>query len=134
MVWRGDENCVYALTTEEATADGTFRAIVPAALSSYSYCLAIDPLPDESEGAAPPAGLLLPTGGLGKVWSFYPDVRAKLGYALQPKNNYLSTIPVVNDLPVQNGLVWAIPQMTLPDGHILACGARAASAGMCFVE
>ncbi len=131
MVWRSDANCVYALAVRDYL-EGAFHAVIPSVLPPYSYCLAVDPLTAESETGVPPAGHLLPTGVLGRVWSFYPEVRTELGYALQPESSYLSTIPVVSDLPVQDGMAFAIPQMSLPDGHILACGARGATAGMCF--
>jgi hypothetical protein len=133
MVWRSNANCVYALVPNEDPPN-TLWAVIPSGFSSYSYCLAVDPLPTERVITTPPSGLLLPTGVLGQVWSFYPDVQEALGYALQTQSSYLSTIPVMTALPVYDGLAWSFRQIALPDGRILSCGARAATAGMCFLD
>jgi len=133
MVWRGDENCAYALVSVEDRGINS-DAIIPAEMPGaypYGYCLSVAPLTVGDVISTPPAGLILPTGVLGMVWAYYEEVEMRLGYATQPETRYLATIPAVNDSPVMYGSPFTIPQMTLPNGHILACGSRGATAGAC---
>lgn len=131
MVWRGDQNCVYAILHEGL-------AVIPAEipsepsgmLHSYGYCLTIDPLTDKSVALQPPDGLLLPSGVLGKVWRYYTEIRDQLGYAVDVEQRYSALIPPRNLTPVMC-CPWTNDQITLPSGDILACGVRAATSGSC---
>jgi len=137
MLWRADYNCVYAIVTDMQYEPP--RAIIPLAIPSdtasmihaYGYCLSVAPLTDRSLQTAPPAGLRVPTGVLGKIWRYYDEVRARLGYATAPEKHYTATIPTNNGAAVMDGLPFTWAQLTLPDGTIFACGSRAATAGMC---
>jgi LysM repeat protein len=56
----------------------------------------------------PPLGRVRPDNGFGRVWSNFPDVRARLGWALQPELGYVSTWTFRPDFAVQS--------VTLPGG------------------
>ncbi len=137
MLWREDENCVYAI--QNGTDGGSPFAVIPAAIPaepdsmihSYGYCLSVAPLTDTHVEATPPSGLIMPSGVLGKVWSYYPEIQTALGYATQPEQDYTATIPTNEGAAVMDGTPFTINQITLPDGSILACGSRAATAGTC---
>ena len=137
MVWRSDENCVY--TIQNSIDGGPRFAVIPKTIPagsnpmiySYGYCLAVAPLIDKPLEVTPPAGLIEPTGVLGKVWRYYDELRTSLGYATQPEEDYAATIPTNAGAAVMDGLPFTMAQMTLPDGTILACGSRAATAGTC---
>ncbi len=135
MVWRSDVNCAYAIM------DSGIRPVIPRELPdspngtsrSYRYCLMVAPLADRPLTLTPPSGLLVPVGPLGKVWGYYEEVRNALGYATQPEQDYDGRIAVPVDEPVVMGGVFYMAQLQLPNGQILACGSRAASAGTCVV-
>ncbi len=135
MVWRADYDCAYAIKT-----DG--HAIIPAEVFThekadqtnyaYGYCLT-ETLVTDAPIVPAPAHLLVPTGVLGKLWRYYPDIRVGLGFATQPEQHYTATIPT-NDsknIAVMEGLPFYFAQMSLPNGHILGCGSRAATGGTC---
>ena len=137
MLWRSDQNCVYALITDDPYSPP--RAIIPQIIPadsnpmihSYGYCLAVAPLTDRTIEAEPPAGLIVPSGVLGLVWRAYDEIRAGLGYATAPEQRYSATVPTNEGAAVLDGSPFTIAQITLPDGTILACGSRAATAGTC---
>jgi hypothetical protein len=56
----------------------------------------------------PPLGRVRPDNGFGRVWSNFPDVRARLGWALAPEFGYASTWTYRPDFAVQS--------VTLPEG------------------
>lgn len=135
MIWRSDENCAYALVSTEDRGANSADAIIPAEMPStdppgYGYCLSVAPLTGRDVISTPPTGLMLPAGVLRVVWAYYEEIRMQLGYATQPETRYTATIPAVNDSHGIGG-PYTIPQMTLPNGHILACGSRGATAGTC---
>jgi LysM repeat protein len=57
---------------------------------------------------APPLGRVRPDNGFGRVWSNFPDVRARLGWALAGELGYASTWTYRPDFAVQS--------VTLPEG------------------
>jgi hypothetical protein len=137
MLWRADQNCVYAIRTDVSYSP--HAAIIPVAIPTpsddtnyaYAYCLSLAPLTDRTVQAVPPAGLSLPTGVLGKIWNYYDEIRAELGYATAPEQHYTATIPTNAGAAFMDGSPFTIAQMTLPDGTIFACGSRAATVGTC---
>ncbi len=56
----------------------------------------------------PPLGRVRPDNGFGRVWSNFPDIRARLGWALAPEFGYVSTWTYRPDFAVQS--------VTLPEG------------------
>lgn len=56
----------------------------------------------------PPLGRVRPDNGFGRVWSNFPDVRGRLGWALAPEFGYVSTWTYRPDFAVQS--------VTLPEG------------------
>jgi hypothetical protein len=139
MAWRSDKNCVYAIEYSPDDPNSRGRAVIPAELPgwphgnvySYGYCLTVEPLTARHSQVTPPPGLMQPAGVLGKVWNYYGEIRTRLGCATQPERRYVAVIPANDETP-SDGMLWNIPQMTLPNGHILRCGSRAASAGTCL--
>lgn len=78
MIWldRGDQRTIYAIVFMS-------DSILP---SSYrQFVDTWDASQPASSGLAPPAGLLEPMRGFGKVWRENPDVRAQLGWATTPE-------------------------------------------------
>ena len=70
-----------------------------------------------SAGDPPPAGLLKPERGFGKVWAIQSGVRERLGWALAAENGYTATLETLNtdvSTPQANAIV-----MTLPDGRVV---------------
>jgi serine/threonine-protein kinase len=76
--------------------DGTFRRY------DDTWVGGVDP---ESGGETPPAGLLEPVRGFGKVWRTNPDVRAGLGWAFTPEAGALAWIQTF-----ERGRMIALPQ------------------------
>lgn len=68
---------------------------------SDSFDSNIDP---ESEGLAPPAGLLEPVRGFGKVWRSNESVRSGLGWATSPESGIS-----INVLDLTQGRMLALP-------------------------
>jgi LysM repeat protein len=56
----------------------------------------------------PPQGRVRPDNGFGRVWSNFPDIRSRLGWALMPEMGYMSTWTYRPDFAVQS--------VTLPEG------------------
>ncbi len=144
MLWRADYDCVYAIETNLPSSKR--NAIIPLAvplegdsgmIRSYGYCLSVAPLipptvaPLPLMTLAPPTGLLEPTGALAKVYHAYDAIQSGLGYATAPEQRYTATVPTNEGAAVMDGSPFTIAQITLPDGTILACGSRAATAGTC---
>jgi len=137
MLWRADQNCVYAIATSIAAEPR--HAIIPSGLPaspdsmihSYGYCLSVAPLTHIPPNLNPPTGYFEPTGVLGKVWHYYLEVSTELGFATAPEQHYTATVPTNDGAAVMDGSPFTIAQMTLPDGTIFACGSRAATAGTC---
>ena len=132
MLWRADYNCVYAISTHS----DPHRAIIPESIPgemihSYGYCLAVTPLPDRIIELQTPDGLRIPSGVLGLVWRYYDEVRTVLGNATAPEQHYTATVPTNEGAAVMDGSPFTMAQITLPDGTVLACGSRAATAGTC---
>ncbi len=131
MIWRQDKNCVYSVET------ATERAVLPFTdypNSSYGYCLSVAPLEELAVHITPPSGLRLPTGVLGKVWSYYAEIQTGLGFAIQVEQPYTATILVDTGIKyTMDGSPFYRDQIILPDGHTLACGTRAATAGTCNI-
>jgi hypothetical protein len=67
------------------TNDGRFRRF------DDTFIQGVDP---ESGGEAPPAGLIEPVRGFGKVWRTNPDVRMALGWAVVPETGGSLTLSV----------------------------------------
>lgn len=134
MVWRSDKNCAYALATDEGQETDV---IIPEGLGPYKYCLDVVSSiesSDENVASAPPPGLIAPTKALGEVWRYYREVQGQLGYATQPETCYHATIPPPKDTLPVNGLLNTMPEISLPDGRMLFCGARGATAGTCVLS
>lgn len=70
MIWMGG-GAIYALYN-----DGRFQRF------DDTFDPAVDP---DSGGEVPPAGLVEPVRGFGKVWRSYPDVRSGLGWGNAPE-------------------------------------------------
>jgi hypothetical protein len=131
MVWRSDKNCVYAL------ADSPGRVIIPLEIpwagknQGYGYCLMVDLPTERSIEASPSEDRFLPQGAIGRVWNYYSEVQTKLGYATAPEQPYTATIPTNEGQASMDGSPFYWRQMTLPDGTVLQCGSRGATAGTC---
>jgi hypothetical protein len=67
------------------TNDGRFRRF------DDTFTPGVDP---ESGGEVPPAGLIEPVRGFGKVWRTNPDVRLALGWAVVPETGGALTLSV----------------------------------------
>ena len=128
MVQRVDEECVYAFSN---LADSI---IVPRELDNvYHYCLEFAGLPQNEAVVEHPAGdLLLPDGAFGRVWSHYNIVRQNLGFATAHSESFAGSIP--SSTPILNGAPISVPVAPLPDGKVLWCGMRAATAGTCSIR
>jgi hypothetical protein len=129
-------HCVYSMTYAEANSPA--RIIMahvegtPSLADSYHYCEEVSNLPDYIADRPPPAGLLLPTGALGKAWGHYAYLRDLLGYASSPAQYYVSSIPPQES--TLGGGPFSIPQIALPDGRALWCGFRSATQGLCYLQ
>ena len=120
MVVIEGQNCLYAF------ADGI---IIPEALYSldmgaYHYCVEFAGLPPVPADA--------PVDPFGRVWDYYPEMRARLGVAVGAPERYHATIP--RSEPIVMGGVFYSGMVTLPDGRQLYCGTRGATAGRCEVR
>jgi hypothetical protein len=117
MVYIEGESCLYAY------ADG---AVIPGGLVGvqsgyYVYCLSFDELPAATANA--------PEEPFGRIWSYYEEVPDALGQQIGEAIRYTTTIPP--DEPVIMGGVFYSGMITLPDGLMLYCGTRAATARTC---
>lgn len=131
MLWRSDYNCAYAVLDNHSAVIPLAMPDDPKTVRGYRYCLSLAPLTDRSISANPPAGSVEPTGTIGKVWHYYAEVRDKLGYATAAEQSYPATVPNSSQQSAESGLVSYTPQITLPDGQVLACGSRSATSGTC---
>lgn len=125
MVRNAGANCVYAYSEQT-------RNIILGPNGSYHYCIEFDALPETPAGSPPPEGLIEPAGPFGRVWGFYPSVREALGWATAPEQTYTGQMP-----PLESSLgggPFSMPQAPLPDGRVLYCGMRAATAGTCSIR
>jgi hypothetical protein len=61
----------------------------------------------------PPAGLVQPVRGFGKVWATYPGVRAALGWAVEPEQGYTMQVQT------SGAYKYASTYFTLPDGRVV---------------
>ena len=134
MLWRSDYNCVYAIIAD--VPDSPHFALIPKSIPgemihSYGYCLAVTPLTDRAIELQTTDSLLMPTGVLGLVWRYYDEIRAGLGNATAPEQRYTATVPTNDGAAIMDGSPFTMAQLTLPDGIVLACGSRAATAGTC---
>ena len=92
MFWvAGPPGSIYSLTSSGRYQryDDTFNA-------------AVDP---ERGGETPPAGLLEPVRGFGKVWRSFPDVRNGIGWAINQETGGTSTVQLFD-----RGQMIAMPQ------------------------
>ncbi len=96
----------------------------------YNYCLEFGGLPEAVVSDIPSLAALTPTGIFGRLWTAYSDVREALGYATAPEQRYTSSLPPVNN---SGGGPFSTPLIQLPDGRLLSCGFRSATAGTCSV-
>lgn len=117
MVYIEGETCLYAY------ADGIIlpRDAAVGEFSNYRYCLPFADLPEASEDA--------PDDPFGRVWFLYADVAHALGVPTGSVVRYATTFPPAD--PVVMGGVFYSGIITLPDGTMLYCGMRAATAGTC---
>jgi len=136
MVGAEDGRCAYIFAYSEDYPDGGI--VIPADIrtindisSGYHYCIEFDGLPNMPTLEPAPLGLQNPVGSFGRAWAYYADVRAALGYASAPEQHYISALPPAE--VILGGGPFSIPQLRLPDGRLLSCGFRAATAGMCRV-
>lgn len=115
MIWRPDTGDIWVYVG----ASGGKATRYP----SRSYGL----LPDNPVGGTPPAGLLRPTQGFGKVWGNFPTARASLGWATQPESGYVMHYSPITatqfyfDLPsgknaVTSGSTWGLYSGSIPGG------------------
>lgn len=125
MVRDAASGCVYAYS--EANQN-----IILVTSDNYAYCAVSDTLPDNPGSDTPPGGLLNPTGAFGRVWNAYPVVRDGLGYATSAEQSYTGQIPVQGVF--MGGAPYDSPVAPLPDGRVLYCGFRAATAGTCRIR
>lgn len=140
MIWRSDVNCVYAIYDR---GQGDLRAIVPAkpgeknhpsSSSVGGYCLMLAPLIDKNpELPSPPAGQFYPSGALGKVWNFYFPIQRAMGYATAPELSFTANYPTPST-PQSGESALYYPQMTLPNGKLLACEFDSDLQGYCVEE
>ena len=129
MLWRQDKNCAYAVETANE------QAVLPFPVHRYGYCLSVAPLPDKTVPITPPSGFSQPIGALGKVWRYYVELQAHLGFAVQLEQPYTATIPVDTGIKfTMDGSPFNRDQITLPDGHVLSCGTRSATQGSCHTN
>ncbi|MBN2470347.1 MAG: hypothetical protein JXN59_06450, partial [Anaerolineae bacterium] len=82
MIWRADTGMIWALFDT-----GAVRVFPHQVYSG---------LP-EPRPAAPPAGRASPIFGFGKVWGSYGDVRARLGWAMQPETGFTAAVTRAGD-------------------------------------
>ncbi len=137
MVQRAGEGCVLVFSTQPTENGPTGSIVIPRArralpFGEYNYCTPFDKLPENSIGGAPPAGLLMPGGVFGQIWGYYEEVRGTLGYATEKDRLYMAPLPL--QMPGISGAPWATAIVTLPDGRVLSCGYRAATAGWCSAQ
>lgn len=137
IVQRAGESCVFVYATHARDGNPDGNIVIPRSIAAkpygmYSYCTPFDGLPETSPGVTAPAGLLVPMGIFGQVWSYYEDIRAVLGYATKPEWFYLWEVPP--QPPTLGGGPFSSPVVRLPDGRVLYCGYRAASAGHCHIQ
>lgn len=73
MIWFADTGTIWTFFDSMGSGQGTYQ--------QYNAALYGD-LPDTPYRMAPPrSGQLRPVFGFGKVWAFFPDARARLGWA-----------------------------------------------------
>ncbi|MCC6801633.1 MAG: LysM peptidoglycan-binding domain-containing protein [Anaerolineae bacterium] len=115
MIWRTDTGDVWVYVG--ATGGAATR------YPSRSY----GALPDNPVAGTPPAGLLRPIMGFGKVWGNFPNARASLGWATKPETSYIMYYSPVTATQfyftlsdgrnaVTNGSTWGLYTGTLPPG------------------
>src|SRR5205807_100068 len=88
----------------------------------YGHCLKVVLLTEQTLAIMLLGGSLLPVGTLGKVWNYYDEIRINLGFANQPEQRYMATIPTNDEKSEMDGSPFYVKQITLPDDRILWCG------------
>jgi DNA-binding beta-propeller fold protein YncE len=78
MVWREDTLRIYVLYADGSWAD-------------YADTWTAEQ-PESDPGIVPPQGLVQPKRGFGKVWRTEPDVRARIGWAMQEEKGLRSAV------------------------------------------
>jgi hypothetical protein len=96
MIWRADSGEILAF-------DGVTNAVYRFPEATYDH------LPDNPVQDAPPAGLVKPIRGFGRVWGNFAQVRAQLGWGTNSEIGYTATAAVALGYPG-----WE--QITRPDG------------------
>ncbi len=106
MVWRQDTNEIYVMFKDGGAA----------------YFLESDyaNLPEATLEEAPPLDRQAPVEGFGKVWANGPNVRAKLGWALDDEQGYTSRIQAV--APGRQPRPQYAFYLTLPGSEVVGSG------------
>lgn len=135
MAHAEDSTCAYVFTF---TAEGG-QIVIPGTeraepFGEYHYCTEFTELPPARLDDLPPAGLLLPSDPFDRLWSSYAEMQEAVGYARSADEWYTVTV-YPSSAPVGfSGAPWQSPVISLPDGRILMCGFRAATAGSCSLS
>lgn len=83
MIWRADNGGIWVLMDEGL-------------LARYFPQTSYETLPDNPAKDTPPAGLVQPVNGFGRVWSGFPDVRSRLGWALSTETGYTAAFAPIS--------------------------------------
>lgn len=125
MVRNSGTNCAYVYSNVN-------QNIILGPGGSYHYCIEYDALPDIPGTDVPPDGLIVPVGAFGRIWYSYENVREALGWATAPDQSYTGQLPPPESS--SGGGPFSMPQAPLPDGRVLYCGTRGATAGTCSIR
>jgi hypothetical protein len=101
MLWRYDAGSVEVFYGKNGGGGNDFATY----RNRYYAALRNNPIT-----ALPPAGLIKPINGFGKVWGNFASVRQRLGWAIGPEQSYMMTISP----PEPTGVTQC---RTLPDGR-----------------
>ncbi len=128
LLWRADRDCVYAFSTKPPDPNIVIPKLIGfQEFGVYHYCLEVASLPTSMPGTPSPSG------ALGKIYSFYAEIREALGNPTANEVHYRAKIPTFS-CSGEFMCSFMPPLLTLPDGRTLSCGMRAASAGKCEVS
>ncbi len=119
LLWRSDLNCIYIFATSAQSEDGNI-IILPDAVNNYTYCNPVDSADDNAFSRLVAdynlADTLGATHGDSVTYTFDPATR---------------TLP--DSTTGFSGSPYDQLQLPLPDGRLLWCGVRAATAGTCHL-
>lgn len=132
MLQRAGEACVFSYVTDEPGGIILSPRAEPGLSQSYAYCTPFDALPILSIDKPEVAALMEADTPFTLIWTNFAVIREALGLPTESKRLYEPKLPPQSQI-VLDGIFY-MPISYLPDGRLLECGWRAATAGTCDIR